>query len=92
VDAAALLLMGLGFYMMHNTFQAQVTEVAPHARASAVALHAFSFFCGQALGVVIMGLGLRSVGLTVSTAAAALVILGVGLVSAMVLTNPAPSR
>jgi predicted MFS family arabinose efflux permease len=92
VDAAALLLMGLGFYMMHNTFQAQVTEVAPHARASAVALHAFSFFCGQALGVVIMGLGLRSVGLTGSTAAAALVILGVGLVSAMVLTKPAPSR
>ena len=53
LDAAALLLMGLGFYMLHNTFQAQVTEVAPGARASAVALHAFSFFCGQALGVVL---------------------------------------
>jgi hypothetical protein len=37
-------------------------------------------------------LGLRSVGLTGSTAAAALVILGVGLVSAMVLTKPAPSK
>ena len=49
--------MGLGFYMLHNTFQAQVTEVAPKARASAVALHAFSFFCGQALGVVLMGVG-----------------------------------
>jgi predicted MFS family arabinose efflux permease len=88
VDAAALLLMGLGFYMMHNTFQAQVTEVAPHARASAVALHAFSFFCGQALGVVIMGLGLGSIGLMGSTAVAAVVILGVGLVSAIVLTKP----
>jgi predicted MFS family arabinose efflux permease len=88
VDAMALLLMGLGFYMMHNTFQAQVTEVAPHARASAVALHAFSFFCGQALGVVFMGLGLRGVGLPASTAVAALVILGVGITSAMVLTRP----
>ena len=43
-------LMGLGFYMLHNSFQTQVTEVAPRARASAVALHAFSFFSGQALG------------------------------------------
>lgn len=92
VDAVALLLMGLGFYMLHNTFQAQVTEVAPQARASAVALHAFSFFCGQALGVVIMGIGLRGVGLTASTAVGAVIILGVGLVASFVLTRPAPQR
>jgi predicted MFS family arabinose efflux permease len=92
VDAAALLLMGLGFYMLHNTFQAQVTEVAPQARASAVALHAFSFFCGQALGVVIMGVGLRGIGLTASTAVAAVVILGVGLTASFVLSRPAPQR
>ncbi|NIX77449.1 MFS transporter [Microvirga terricola] len=89
VDAIAMLSMGLGFYMLHNTFQVQVTEVAPHARASAVALHAFSFFCGQALGVVFMGFGLRHVGLTASTAMAALVILGVGLTASMVLRRPA---
>ncbi|MEZ0170616.1 MFS transporter [Microvirga sp. TS319] len=89
-DFAALLLMGLGFYMLHNTFQAQVTEVAPQARASAVALHAFSFFCGQALGVVVMGFGLRHVGLAASTTTAALVILGVGLTASMVLRRPAP--
>ncbi|MXQ10925.1 MFS transporter [Microvirga makkahensis] len=91
-DFAALLLMGLGFYMLHNTFQAQVTEVAPQARASAVALHAFSFFCGQALGVVLMGFGLRHVGLTASTATAALIILGVGLTASIVLGRPAPQR
>jgi len=90
VDAAALLLMGLGFYMLHNTFQVQVTEVAPQARASAVALHAFSFFCGQALGVVLMGLGIRNIGLTASTATAALVILAVGLTASVVLKRPAP--
>jgi predicted MFS family arabinose efflux permease len=84
--------MGLGFYMLHNTFQAQVTEVAPGARASAVALHAFSFFCGQALGVVMMGFGLRSIGLMASTATAALIILGVGSAASLVLTRPAAQR
>ncbi|WP_375466394.1 MFS transporter, partial [uncultured Methylobacterium sp.] len=62
LDAAALVAMGFGFYMLHNTFQVQVTEVAPGARASAVALHAFSFFCGQALGVAILGVALQGLG------------------------------
>ena len=92
LDAAAMLFLGLGFYMLHNTFQAQVTEVAPGARASAVALHAFSFFCGQALGVVLMGIGLRNIGLTGATSVAALIILGVGLTAAFVLTRPAAQR
>ncbi|WP_114943846.1 MFS transporter [Microvirga calopogonii] len=92
LDAAALLLMGLGFYMLHNTFQAQVTEVAPGARASAVALHAFSFFCGQALGVVLMGFGLRTIGLTGATGVAALIIVGVGVTASLVLPKPAAQR
>lgn len=87
--AAAMLLLGLGFYMLHNTFQAQVTEVAPTARASAVALHAFSFFVGQALGVVLMGFGLTGIGLTASTAIAAIVVLGVGVGASIVLMLPA---
>ncbi|QFU16436.1 MFS transporter [Microvirga thermotolerans] len=85
---ASLILMGLGFYMLHNTFQAQVTEVAPTARASAVALHAFSFFVGQALGVVVMGFGLRHAGLTASTGIAAAVILGVGVSASVILMLP----
>ncbi|KFG71007.1 MFS transporter [Microvirga sp. BSC39] len=92
LDAAAMLFLGLGFYMLHNTFQAQVTEVAPGARASAVALHAFSFFCGQALGVVLMGFGLRTIGLTGTTSVAALIILGVGFTASFVLTRPAAQR
>ena len=92
LDAVAMLFLGLGFYMLHNTFQAQVTEVAPGARASAVALHAFSFFCGQALGVVLMGFGLRNIGLTGATSGAALVILGVGLAASILLTRPAAQR
>jgi predicted MFS family arabinose efflux permease len=92
LDFAALLLLGLGFYMLHNTFQAQVTEVAPGARASAVALHAFSFFCGQALGVVLMGFGLRTIGLTGATSVAALIIVCVGLTASIFLTRPAAQR
>ncbi len=92
LDAAALLLMGLGFYMLHNPFQAQVTEVAPGARASAVALHAFSFFCGQALGVVLMGFGLRTVGLAGATTVAAMIIVGVGVAASFLLTRSTAQR
>jgi predicted MFS family arabinose efflux permease len=88
-DAAALVLLGLGFYMLHSLFQTQVTELAPEGRASAVAIHAFSFFVGQALGVVLIGWGLRSVGLLPTMALAALLILGVGLTAAFALTGPA---
>jgi VIT1/CCC1 family predicted Fe2+/Mn2+ transporter len=58
------------------------------ARASAVALHAFSFFVGQALGVVAMGYGLETAGLAASTIVAALVIIAVGLTAAAVLRVP----
>jgi predicted MFS family arabinose efflux permease len=86
-EALAMLGMGLGFYMLHNTFQAQVTEVFPKARASTVALHAFSFFCGQALSVVLMGAGIRSIGFSASTMIAAVVIAGVGATAAFVLSR-----
>ncbi|HEY8565270.1 MAG TPA: MFS transporter [Beijerinckiaceae bacterium] len=90
-DAVALGLLGLGFYMLHNSFQTQVTEVAPTARASAVALHAFSFFVGQALGVVLVGQGFGLVGVAPTLLACAAVILSVGLAAAAVL-GPATKR
>jgi predicted MFS family arabinose efflux permease len=52
---AAALVLGLGFYMLHNSIQTRVTEVAPEARGSAVALHAFSFYAGQAAGPILVG-------------------------------------
>ena len=89
-DCAALAAMGLGFYMLHNTFQTQVTEVAPTARASAVALHAFSFFCGQALGVAILGQALLNLGQFGALAACALTILALGIATAIALRRPPP--
>jgi predicted MFS family arabinose efflux permease len=52
---AAGLFVGTGFFMLHNSLQTRVTEVAPQARASAVSLHAFHFFLGQAMGPPLMG-------------------------------------
>lgn len=42
---------GIGFYMLHNTLQTLATQVAPHARATAVGLFAVAIFVGQAAGV-----------------------------------------
>jgi predicted MFS family arabinose efflux permease len=92
VDAAAMLVLGTGFYMLHNSFQTQVTEIAPEARASAVALHAFSFYLGQAFGVVLLGTGLKSVGLFPAMAVAALVIAAVGFTAGITLGRPAQPR
>ena len=55
VLVAASLVLGLGYFTMHNSIQVRVTELAPNARGSAVALHAFSFFMGQSLGPAIFG-------------------------------------
>ena len=71
-------LLGLGFFMLHNSLQTRVTEVAPQSRASAVAMHAFHFFLGQAAGPLIMGLARGSIGFTggMLFAAGGLLVLG----------------
>ena len=45
---------GFGFYMMHNTLQTQATQMAPHARGTAVTLFACMLFFGQSAGVLVM--------------------------------------
>jgi predicted MFS family arabinose efflux permease len=54
VGMLACLLMGLGFYMLHNTLQVQATQMAPAARGTAVTLFACSLFFGQSTGVLLM--------------------------------------
>jgi predicted MFS family arabinose efflux permease len=88
LDAVAMLGMGMGFYMLHNSFQTQVTEVAVDARASAVSLHAFSYFVGQAIGPVLFGLGLTSLGQGGAAAVSAVAILVLGLLAARVIGQP----
>ena len=49
------ILMGLGYYMMHNTLQTQATELSPEARGTAVSLFAFNLFVGQGIGAAVFG-------------------------------------
>lgn len=90
-EAAMLVVLGIGFYMLHNSYQTQATEVVPDARASTIALHAFSFFIGQAIGVVLFGAGIGTLGWTATIIAAAAAAVALGLASASVLVwNPHP--
>ncbi len=52
--ALGCLAAGLGFYMLHNTLQTQATQMAPHARGSAVTLFACLLFFGQSTGVLLV--------------------------------------
>jgi predicted MFS family arabinose efflux permease len=72
-------LLGLSFYMLHNTLQTKATEMAPHARGSAISIFAFSLFLGQAAGVWSLGLGIESAGfeLVIGGAGVALMVLAV---------------
>ena len=79
---AAFILVGCGFYMIHNSIQTQVTELAPEARGAAVALHACSFFLGQAMGPVLYRYGLSSLGASATIAISALVMLVLGFCTA----------
>jgi predicted MFS family arabinose efflux permease len=49
----ASLLAGFGFFMFHNTMQANATQMAPTARGTAVSLFASALFLGQSVGVLL---------------------------------------
>jgi predicted MFS family arabinose efflux permease len=49
----AVLAIGLGFYMLHNTLQTVGTQMSPEARGTSVALFASVYFIGQTTGVAL---------------------------------------
>lgn len=77
--------VGFGFFMLHNSLQNRATELAPTARGSAIALHAFFFFIGQALAPPLFGAGYHSVGAKPATALCALVLAAAGLMAGVML-------
>ncbi|MBS3652050.1 MFS transporter [Pseudaminobacter sp. 19-2017] len=81
----AIAIMGLGFYMLHNTLQTLATQMAPDARGSAVALFASFYFLAQAVGVYLAGLVIDRHGTSpvFLAAAALLLVLGFLLLRAM---------
>ena len=50
----AVTLIGLGFYMLHNTLQTNATQVTPQARGTAVALFSAAVYFGQTVGVALI--------------------------------------
>lgn len=78
-EFAAFLVMGIGFYMMHNCFQLAASEIAPKARGSAIALHSSFFFIGHAVGPVFYYWGLAHTGIIATLLAAAVMIAATGI-------------
>jgi predicted MFS family arabinose efflux permease len=79
IEFAAFIVMGIGFYMMHNCFQLAASEIAPKARGSAIALHSSFFFIGHAVGPVFYYWGLAHAGLVATLLAAAVIIAATGI-------------
>ena len=80
--AAGCLAAGLGFYMLHNTLQTQATQMAPHARGSAVTLFACLLFFGQSSGVLLVAQTVDHGGLEWAYTVSALGMLALGAVIA----------
>ena len=54
IAPVAVTLIGLGFYMLHNTLQTNATQVTPQARGTAVALFSAAVYFGQTVGVALI--------------------------------------
>ena len=90
VQLAFMVVLGFGFFLLHNSVQTEVTELAPSARASSFSLHAFSFFLGQALGPMVYGMALPAIGATVSLACGAAILVATGIVASQLLGPAMP--
>jgi predicted MFS family arabinose efflux permease len=53
-SVAALVAVGLGFYMLHNTLQVNATQMAPDARSTALGIFSSALYLGMSAGVVIV--------------------------------------
>ena len=85
IQAAAVFLMGWGFYSLHGSLQVFSSDLAPEARASALSLHAFFFFLGQAVGPIVYGYGLDHLGKITTLLLSAAAILALGIIAAQML-------
>lgn len=88
VEFVNFIFLGFGFYMLHGCIQVYVTELAPTARATATSGHTAFFFLGQAIGPVVYGIGLGSVGIIPVLLFGAVILMATGLVCAARLRRP----
>jgi predicted MFS family arabinose efflux permease len=81
----SMVVLGFGFFLLHNSVQTEVTELAPSARASSFSLHSFSFFMRQALGPIVYGAALPSIGAATSLAVGGVILAAAGSVASLLL-------
>ena len=81
----ASLLAGFGFFMFHNTIQANATNMAPRARGTAVSMFASFLFLGQSIGVVMAASLIGRMGSSAVVAGGGFVMAVEGLIFAWVL-------
>lgn len=75
----ACLLGGFGFFMLHNTLQANAAQMAPAARGTAVSLFAAALFLGQSVGVFFAAKLIDRTGSAAVVALGGLLVLAVGV-------------
>jgi predicted MFS family arabinose efflux permease len=86
-QAAVFVLLGLGFYMLHNCIQVHATDLSQTARGAAMSMHSSSFFSGQAIGPIYYGFAFGHFGLGVPPLIGAGVIAIIGVTCARLLRH-----
>jgi predicted MFS family arabinose efflux permease len=79
IAPVAVVGIGLGFYMIHNTMQTNATQMVPHVRGTAVGMFSASLYLGQSVGVGIGSLVIDRFGAVPLFAASAIVLPLLGL-------------
>ena len=83
-QAGVFALVGLGFFMLHNSVQTEVAEIEPSARSSAFGMHAFSFFMGQSAGPLIWSGAISALGMSAALITIGGVLAATGIVAGMI--------
>jgi predicted MFS family arabinose efflux permease len=93
LDALAMMIAGLSYYMLHNSLQTEATEIAPAARGSAVALFACGLFAGQGIGPLLFGALVHAFGFPVALlgSSAGILLLGRLVVRRIIPVGDAPA-
>jgi MFS transporter, YNFM family, putative membrane transport protein len=74
----AVMFLGLGFYMLHNTLQTNATQMSPQARGTAVGLFSAALYLGQTAGVAAIAPVLDRAGARPAFVAAAFLLVALG--------------
>lgn len=85
--APAIMLLGLGMFMFHNTLQTHATQMAPETRGLAVSTFANALFLGQAGGVWLCGVVIDRAGFAPVFIVSGAALLGLGLLFAGLLAR-----